>query len=502
MNSKITSTQNSELNLIFTRLPAHFQHWASYLHYLTGVAVEIIVVALLAFLGLSTQDLFCVQSGNKQRCPLALYLMLLSRSGSGKSSIFKLLRVPVTQLEQELEKSYLEECEVYERHIVLWDAEFTVLNKRYKKALNQGEDITEIRKNLEECLARKPKKPVRKSIILTNPTSEALAKAIGQGYPNKAVFNDEGTGLYKGSLWLNPAFFNAYWCADKVTIDRASCESFVIENYVFSFFVMLQPQPYNNTSAQKRANIRDTGLQARTLLIDMEQITVPCIMNEHSVRDESVLHELYALMTRHLKAGVKRRENNDEFIALTLDPDATVLLNETSLSVRQQMQPGGFLEHYDDLGARFIEQSLRIAGVFQVSGDPDSTVITKENLLAALYLTEWFINHGFTKIDSTREPGDEEKIVHWLETHLVKNGSFEFRRNDILKYGPYSTRRTERLMPALQKLESKGVVQLFDEMGVNYVKFIGSKITPYELGKKTNTSLLHITPIVMSKLPR
>lgn len=498
MNNKI----NQELNLKFGMLPRHISSWASYLHCITGVAVEIIVVTLLAFLGLACQDLYCVQLENKQRFPLALYLLLLSRSGSGKSRIFRVLKDPVAQLEREYDDAYRAELKMYERDIILWEGEFKVLNKLYKKELSQGGDTTETGKNLEECIGRKPKMPLRKAIILTNPTSEALAKSIGLGYQNKALFNDEATAVYKGSLFNNPALLNTYWCADKVTIDRVSRESFVIENYVFSSFLMMQPQPYDNTSRQKRANIRDTGLLARTLMIDMEQITEPCIINGHYSHGESVLRELYSVITRHMKAGVKRRENDDEYIALTLDPDAQELRNATSLSLQQQMKPGGSLYHYDDIAARLLEQSLRIAGVFQVSGDPDSTIITKENLLSALYLTEWFINHSITKIDSTRELSDEEKLLFWMESHLVKNGSYDFCRNYIIKNGPLSTRRSERLMPALEKLESKGVVQLYNELGVNYVKFVGSKMEPAELVAKTNTPIHQAASLTLSKLAR
>lgn len=493
---------NQELNLRFERLPRHIRNWALYLHYITGVAIEIIVVTLLAFLGLACQDLFCVQLGNKQRFPLALYLLLLSRSGSGKSRIFRLLKEPVAQREREFEDAYRIELEEYERRVILWEAEFKVLNKLYKKALSQGEDTTETSRKLEECISRRPQKPLRKLIILTNPTSEALAKEIGLGYQNKALFNDEAAGVYTSSLFNDPTLFNTFWCRDKVTIDRVSRESFVIENYVFSFFLMMQPHPHDNSSKRKRASIRYTGLLARTLMIDMEQVTEPYTINDHCVRDEGVLQELYSVMSQLMSAGVRRRENGDEYIALTLASDAQELLDDTLLVLQQHMKPGGVLYHYDDVGARIIEQSLRIAGIFQVSGDPDSTVITKENLSSALGLTDWFVNHSITKIDSTRELSDEEKILFWLESHLVENGSYEFRRNAIIKNGPYSVRRSERLIPALAKLESKGMVELYDEVGVNYVRFTGSKMEPSELAEKTNTPLYMSASLTLTKLSR
>ncbi|HDZ0569425.1 DUF3987 domain-containing protein [Enterobacter asburiae] len=501
MSNKFNSKINHELNLNFGKLPRHIRYWASFLSNKTGVALEITTVALLAFLGLACQDLYCVKLVGRSRSFLALYLLLLSRSGSGKSSIFRLLKDPVVQLEREFEDDYRAELEIFERNIVLWEAQFKVLNKRYKKELSQSEDTTKTAKELEECIARKPKAPVRKAIILTNPTSEALAKAIGLGYQNRALFNDEAATVHR-RLVNNSASLNTYWCADKETVDRASSESFVIENYVFSSFLMMQPQPYNNTLRQKMASIRDTGLYARTLMIDMDQITEPCTTNGRYAHDESALCELYSLLTRLMKAGVKRRENDDEYIALTLAPDAQELYESTLLNLQQEMKPGGLLYHYDDIGARLPEQSLKLAGIFQISSDPDSTVITKEHLSSALSLTDWFTNHAITKIDSTRELSDEEKILFWLESHLVENRSFEFRRNDIIKKGPNSVRRAERLIPALEKLESRGMVQLFEVAGINYVKFTGSEMHPVELAEKTNTPIYQSGSLTLSKLAK
>lgn len=55
-------------------------------------------------------------------------------------------------------------------------------------------------------------------------------------------------------------------------------------------------------------------------------------------------------------------------------------------------------------------------------------------------------------------------------------------------------------MPTLEQLESEGVVQLFERGGVNYVKFVGSKMEPRELAEKTNIPILYSGSLAMSKL--
>jgi hypothetical protein len=65
-------------------------------------------------------------------------------------------------------------------------------------------------------------KPVRKSIILTNPTREALTKEIGMGYQNKALFNDEAAGVYTSSLYNDPTPFNTSGVGIKSPCNRVS----------------------------------------------------------------------------------------------------------------------------------------------------------------------------------------------------------------------------------------------------------------------------------------
>jgi hypothetical protein len=108
---------NHELNLKFDILPRHIRRW-TYLHHITGVAVEIIVVTLLAFLGLACQDLFCVQLGNKQRFPLALYLLLLSGLVVEVKNI-QVAQDPVEQRERRFEDEYCVELEEYERRVII-----------------------------------------------------------------------------------------------------------------------------------------------------------------------------------------------------------------------------------------------------------------------------------------------------------------------------------------------------------------------------------------------
>ena len=56
--------------------------------------------------------------------------------------------------------------------------------------------------------------------------------------------------------------------------------------------------------------------------------------------------------------------------------------------------------------------------------------------------------------------------------------------------------------PALDKLENDGMVQLFQSGGVNYIKVIGSTISPLKLAEALGVPIADSGSITMNKLPR
>ena len=113
---------------------------------------------------------------------------------------------------------------------------------------------------------------------------------------------------------------------------------------------------------------------------------------------------------------------------------------------------------------------------------PDSTVITLETLEAALLISEWHLNHFIVKMDAVRGPSHSERVIKWLENNLVKNGSYDFLRRDMMQDIHRSLRKKADLEPVLEQLADEGKVQLWeDASGTHYVKYLASEIAPSEL---------------------
>lgn len=502
MSKKNSSTQNKELGLKLQTLPTFAQRLISYIHYKTGAPAELILIVLIGVMAFSCQDKFDVQLKNG-RTFTSLYLLLLARSGSRKSTVFKTLMETIHQMEKELKNVFLEKEKLYELKKVSWDTELKELKKQFSKAVHQKVDVAETREALEECQKSGPIAPVRKYLTKNDSTSEGLKKTLALGSPSLMLGSDEAGGVFDSSLFRDISVLNSLWGEGRISDSRASRDSYDVDDVRLTILLLLQPAIFNDFLGKQGKKLRNSGFLARLLLIDLEQIPELCdIPDICSWSDEPGLDGFFSILVKHLQDGIQRREKNEERICITLCEEAKALWETQNKRIRELMQLGGELHHYDDFGSRIMEQATRIAAVMQMFITPDSPIITRDTFLSAAKISEWCISHLILKVDSTRKPSEKEKLLFWLEEHVISNKSYDFRRHTIRRDGPNSLRSIERLIPVLKELEKDGKVQLFKEDGVDYVKFTSSEVKYGDLAKALNIPLISSGSIGFNKLRR
>ncbi|WNN47693.1 YfjI family protein [Siccibacter colletis] len=500
MSKKNSSTKNIELSLKFQTLPTFAQQLISYIHYKTGAPAELILTVLLGIMAFACQDKFDIQLKNGKTFT-SLYLQFLAKSGSRKSTVFRLLMEEIFRLEKELKENFMLKEKVYDQKYASWEVELKEYKKQYSKAIRQKNDVTEVLKALEECQRRKPVVPAKKYLTKNDSTSEGLRKVLAQGSPSLMLGSDEAGGVFDSSLFRDISVLNSLWGEGRISDSRASRDSYDVDDVRLTILLLLQPAIFNDFLSKQGKKLRNSGFLARLLLIDLEQIPELCdIPDICSWSDEPGLDGFFSILVKHLQDGIQRRENNEERICITLSEEAKALWETQNKRIRELMQLGGELYHYDDFGSRIMEQATRIAAVMQMFITPDSPIITRNTFLSAAKISEWCITHLILKVDSTRKPSEKEKLLFWLEEHVISNKSYDFRRHTIRRDGPYSLRNIERLIPVLNELEKDGMVQLFKEDGVDYVKYIGSEVHPFDIAKASKIPLISSGSIVFNKL--
>jgi len=477
-------TENHHVNLKAAAILNFFQQIIFFIYGKTGASVELIFATLQGSMALACQDMYDVEIDDDIIVPISHFHIILARSGSKKSTVYRFIMTQIHQTERELAEVFSARLKEYERQYVLWNEECKSLKKSLQKAVRQKEGVETARNELDECLRNEPVKPVKVHLTVTDSTPEALLKELGQ-YSSLGITSDEGSALHENILRRKNAINNTLWCGDDYRVSRASTGSTDIKDPRLGMLLMIQPEPHDNTLKSLGNATRATGIYARMLTMDLTLLTRLIDIDELVSGDESDLEKFYAIQKKHLLAGIERRKKNQPRVCMTFAPDARRRLREVGRLVKNLMQPGGKLYHYNDWAARYGEHTARSAAAMQLFITPDSTVITLETLEAALLISEWHLNHFIVKMDAVRGPSHSERVLRWLDSHLVKNGTYDFLRRDMMQDIHRSLRKKADLEPVLEQLADEGKIQLWEDInGTHYIKYLASEMTPSELDAK------------------
>jgi hypothetical protein len=95
----------------------------------------------------------------------------------------------------------------------------------------------------------------------------------------------------------------------------------------------------------------------------------------------------------------------------------------------------------------------------------------------------------------------KRKILFWLESHLVENGSYDFRRNDIIKNGPNPSDALSGLYQHWKSLNRReGAVIRRGRYQLCQIYWF--KMNPVELAEKTNIPIYQSGSLTLSKLAK
>jgi len=197
---------------------------------------------------------------------MSLYQVVLAESGERKSTVDKMLMKPVRDLEGVLEKQYQEDKQRYNIAMRLWQSEQKTLEKAFQREVVKGGAKTESEQRLAECLGRQPIAPLRKRLLVSDATRAAVKLALGKGWPSLVLLSDEAGSILNGELLHDTPLLNSLWSAQPIEVDRATGDTFRIEDARFGAMLMVQPGLFKEYVNRQGRHARASGFFARTLL--------------------------------------------------------------------------------------------------------------------------------------------------------------------------------------------------------------------------------------------
>lgn len=461
-------------------LPDELQKIIRYVQQETQASPDLIAASLLGVMALSCQDLFDISPTAQLRFPTSLYQVVLAESGERKSTVDKMLMKPVRDLEGALEKQYQKDKQQHTIAMRLWQSEQKALEKAFEREVVKGEAKTESEQRLAECLGRQPMAPLRKRLLVSDATRAAVKLALGKGWPSLVLLSDEAGSILSGELLHDTPLLNSLWSAHPIEVDRATGDTFRIEDARFGAMLMVQPGLFKEYVNRQGRHARASGFFARTLLCQPtstiggrlhgpQQVFPPLVSGKY-------LEWFHARVLVRLNQSFQRRKEDAVRTCLTLSPEAAAKWHAEYNRIELMCGQTGSLREYRDYASKQLEHVARIAGVLEafVTGN---VVVSEHTMHTAIKLASYYLDSFIHLMADDAVSEDMEDMV-LLETWLQNNHwRFDFRgipKNYLLKYGPNRLRSRERLNRVLVNLLIKGKASSYKQGRTTYVNYINN----------------------------
>lgn len=460
-------------------LPDELQETIRYVQQETQASPDLIASSLLGVMALSCQDLFDISPKAGLCIPMSLYQVVLAESGERKSTVDKMLMKPVRDLEGALEKQYQEEKQQHSILMRLWQSEQKALEKAFEQAVSKGGSKTVSAQRLAECLGRKPMPPLRKRLLVSDATRAAVKLALGKGWPSLVLLSDEAGSILNGELLHDTPLLNSLWSAHPIEVDRATSDTFRVEDARFGAMLMVQPGLFKEYVNRQGRHARASGFFARTLLCQptstiggrfhgRQQIFPPTLVSSKH------LEWFHARVLERLNQSFQRREENAARTCLTLSPEAATRWYAEYNRIEQMSGQMGSLREYRDYASKQLEHVARIAGVLEafVTGN---SIVSEHTMYAAIKCATYYLDSFIHLMADDALPEEMEDMVlleTWLQDNHWRLGLSGIPKNYLLKYGPNRLRSRERLNRALGGLQFKGLVSCYKSGRTTYINFI------------------------------
>ncbi|MDM5075285.1 YfjI family protein [Aeromonas media] len=448
-------------------MPEEIQKIIRYVQQETQASADLIANSLLGGMALSCQDLFDVSPKAGLRIPMSLYQVVLAESGERKSTVDKMLMKPVRDLEGVLEKQYQEDKQRYNIAMRLWQSEQKTLEKAFEREVVKGGAKTESEQRLAECLGRQPIAPLRKRLLVSDATRAAVKQALGKGWPSLVLLSDEAGSILNGELLHDTPLLNSLWSAQPIEVDRATGDTYRIEDARFGAMLMVQPGLFKEYVNRQGRHARASGFFARTLLCQPtstigarlhgpQQVLPPPVSGKH-------LEWFHARVQERLNQSFQRRKEDTVRTCLTLSPEAAAKWHAEYNRIELMCGQTGSLREYRDYASKQLEHVARIAGVLEafVTGNE---IVSDHTMYAAIQLASYFLDsfiHLMADDALPEEMEDEMKLETWLQANHRRFNYFDIPKNYIRQHGPNRLRDSQRLARTLERLQMKGKIQVY-----------------------------------------
>lgn len=428
--------------------------------------LPMICLTALSSIAAVLQNLIDIEMPSGNTLPVSLNAMITVPSGGGKNRAINLFKKPIEEFEKRQMRAVEDEIMDYRARLELWCIRRKDILRKNKKYL----DDETLMSLLSEHDETKPKMPASFRIIFEDSTPEALLASLGSGAKSAWLVTSEGGIVLSQHSMKNIPALNQLWSGDRVTVDRKTSDSFVLDDVRISVLVMSQPGVFDEFIGKYGALARDCGFFARCLVLAIPQNAIGQFEDDQVIQCLGLEH-LHRKLVQFLNmsaSGVDRSK-------VRFSPEARRRWVAIQNAVVQEVRMGGRFDDCPDLAARTPENIARVSALlhFFEGGSGDISV---ETLEFACHLCFWHVDQ-FLLLFSERPSGEKEaKILYdWFLKRYRANGQVAYPKNYVRQMCPNSLRTSGKFAIALEVLCTRGyvVIQMCSKRTLGIVFYPG-----------------------------
>jgi hypothetical protein len=453
---------------------------------------ELYIVVAQAAASLAVQGLAVLKMPDGRSVPLSIYFLVLAMTGLGKSPAWEAFFQSFLIRDQDALEAFKKAEKEYPAKHRSWKRQCDDLTKALSKARQKGEPLDRLQAELTSLIEQEPIAARLQSWLISDTTGAAFLKRLAGVGESTALAGDEGEKLLT-NLYQYIADLCQLWSHGRTDSYRVGTGATSVMNARVMTLLLLQAKRFYEfceTAGRKGFGI---GVWARFLVIAPKEpkpgFTSTEGLDATSEPLDAFLARIAELINereRRIKAGISTQD------VIELDADAcncwkafddemrirasSRLADRKSAYADRGFEPGDLLD-VREFAAKASIHVARLAAVFAYfCGDTKVTLDMVQRAISIVryhieaYRHEFSMSKGISRVEA-----DAQRLETYLRTRKIKSGGttsllLEFIRSN----GPtIDLRRDEYLLPALQRLEARGLVRIHKPSfgGKPYVDF-------------------------------
>ena len=354
----------------------------------------IIVSGIMTALSASMQDLIQVRMPNGVVNPVSLAIGVIAESGERKTSVLNLLLEPLHEADKLAEQEYDKQIEEYKSEIAIHNLKVKAIKGEITKSFKKGnDDFRKFEDQFKQLISQEPSQPERQVRCHNNTTIPALMKNMSKSSVGQLFVSTEAGGTI--NKWSMDEIGSLIGLLDgeNIKVERASTESYAIQNKRLSCAFSMQPQLYDEIISRKGNILMDSGLIPRML------ISKPMPLQGYRAQPQTELSpfigEFYKRIEELLQQ-TKRKKQDQPLIEMGFSPEAAGKWTELSQYLETSIAPNGHNRDVSKWVNRNLDNVSRMAALIEYymygSEDRVNQFISLPSLNMAIELGRFWLN--------------------------------------------------------------------------------------------------------------